>query len=78
MWFRQVPINVTASLISANKKQSKDIINIALQELHLWVGFINNIGIREWNGLPEESRKTNTLSTFKSLIKNAGLNTNHR
>ena len=26
-------------------------------------------GIRAWNGLPEESRKTNTLSTFKSLIK---------
>ena len=41
MWFRQVQINVTANLISANKKQSKGIINITLQELQLWVGVIN-------------------------------------
>ena len=26
-------------------------------------------GIRTWNGLPEETRKTTTLSTFKTLIK---------
>ena len=26
-------------------------------------------GIRAWNGLPEQTRKTNNLTSFKALIK---------
>ena len=53
----------------SNKLRDKNTFFIPYAKTNAYTFSFFPSGIREWNGLPEQTRKTNNLTAFKTLIK---------